>query len=439
MRYKAFSYGKGISLPKLNAYVENDTIVKLPLPHMAVVPLKQCKGPVPTVMVGLNEKVKVGTVLARSAVSTIISPVAGNVNRIEKRPSCYGGICDHILINVDANDEQNLLPPIDYAEATKDAILKRIEDLGLVDYDGTPLQLKLKLTENDHISSLVINACTDEPFLINNIVLAKEKADEIIDGAAYLAKAIKVNNISFVITKSMFAKFGEFTEKLKSLEGELLFDVFIVPDKYPVGDEIELVKALTKKEMNINSSPKEFGMVIVDIASCYSVHCAMIEGRGDTEKLITVVGTGLNGNEIQCAWTRVGTTFEEIMNRMRSSGERNVLKIIAGGPMRGVSVAGVDVCTTKTLKAVMFLNGTVLSTEKESPCIGCGKCVDVCPRGLMPYRIEEYAESEDYYMAKKYGATYCTKCGCCAYVCPAKRNLVQRIVFAKDTIKDKGV
>lgn len=439
MRFKAFSYGKGIALPKITAYVENSEVIKLPLPHMAVVPLKQCKGPAPVIMVGLNEKVKVGTILAKSGVSTIVSPVCGNVNRIEKRPSCYGGMCDHILINVDPNDDQITLPPIEYETATKDAILKRIEELGIVDYDGKPLQEKLKLNEEDHVSSLVINACTDEPFLINNIVLAREKAEEIIDGAAYVAKSIKVNTISFVITKSMFAKFQGFIDKLKEAEGDLLFDVYIVPDRYPVGDEIELVKALTKKEMSIKGSPKDFGMIIVDIATCYAVNNAVAKGSGDVDKLLTVVGTGLNGNEIQCVWTRVGTTFEDIMNRTRSSGERNVLKVIAGGPMRGVSVAGLNVSVTKTLKALMFLNGTVLSTDKETACIGCGKCVDICPRNLMPYRIEEYAEREDYAMAKKYGAEFCTKCGCCGFVCPAKRNLVQRIVFAKETIKDKGV
>jgi len=37
--------------------------------------------------------------------------------------------------------------------------------------------------------------------------------------------------------------------------------------------------------------------------------------------------------------------------------------------------------------------------------------------------------------AEKYGANYCLECGCCAYVCPAHRQLVQSIRRAKTELK----
>jgi len=50
-----------------------------------------------------------------------------------------------------------------------------------------------------------------------------------------------------------------------------------------------------------------------------------------------------------------------------------------------------------------------------------------------------FTENSDMVMAKNLGASECTKCGCCSYVCPSKRHLAQRISYAKDYIKDKGI
>ena len=40
---------------------------------------------------------------------------------------------------------------------------------------------------------------------------------------------------------------------------------------------------------------------------------------------------------------------------------------------------------------------------------------------------------------KKFGAKSCIGCGCCSYVCPAKRYLVQSVKLAKKTIQERGI
>lgn len=37
---------------------------------------------------------------------------------------------------------------------------------------------------------------------------------------------------------------------------------------------------------------------------------------------------------------------------------------------------------------------------------------------------------------EKYGANACMECGCCSFVCPANRPLVQRHKLAKAAIKE---
>ena len=54
-------------------------------------------------------------------------------------------------------------------------------------------------------------------------------------------------------------------------------------------------------------------------------------------------------------------------------------------------------------------NVTTLSYDTEN-CIGCGKCVDVCPHGV--FRI-------DGGKAQLIAKDYCMECGACALNCPA--------------------
>lgn len=53
---------------------------------------------------------------------------------------------------------------------------------------------------------------------------------------------------------------------------------------------------------------------------------------------------------------------------------------------------------------------------------------------LMPMMISASAVFEDFEKAEKYNAMDCMSCGCCSYICPAKKPIAQNIKFAKDMI-----
>ena len=57
---------------------------------------------------------------------------------------------------------------------------------------------------------------------------------------------------------------------------------------------------------------------------------------------------------------------------------------------------------------------------------------------LMPMYIDFYATCGDYDSAVKVGgAMNCFECGTCAYVCPAKRPIVQSVRLTKTKMKEK--
>jgi electron transport complex protein RnfC len=65
------------------------------------------------------------------------------------------------------------------------------------------------------------------------------------------------------------------------------------------------------------------------------------------------------------------------------------------------------------------------------PCIKCSFCVQTCPVHLIPSRLSIIAEAQDWKKAEDFGVNDCIECGCCTYVCPSKRPIVQFIKTTK--------
>ena len=100
-------------------------------------------------------------------------------------------------------------------------------------------------------------------------------------------------------------------------------------------------------------------------------------------------------------------------------------KVISGGPMMGMALSSLDVPCTKTFSSLLCFTKDQVKACQPGPCIRCGRCVDVCPAGLMPTRLSEVADHGDFALFDELGGCECVECGCCSYICPAKRRLTQ--------------
>ena len=97
--------------------------------------------------------------------------------------------------------------------------------------------------------------------------------------------------------------------------------------------------------------------------------------------------------------------------------------------MMGIAQASTDVPVIKGMSGLTVLRGEVPATWRA--CIGCGRCVDVCPMNLMPTEIGIACERGDVDAIAATQILDCFECGCCTYVCPAKRPIVQWVKFGK--------
>jgi len=73
-----------------------------------------------------------------------------------------------------------------------------------------------------------------------------------------------------------------------------------------------------------------------------------------------------------------------------------------------------------------------------STCIRCGNCVAYCPCLLLPNLFSVYAEHGMFSEAGANHVMFCLECGCCSYVCPARRPIIHWIRQTKAEIRAQG-
>ena len=106
-----------------------------------------------------------------------------------------------------------------------------------------------------------------------------------------------------------------------------------------------------------------------------------------------------------------------------------------GGPMMGTLVFDAAYPVLKNNNALLAFDESQTVVEPEHPCIRCGRCMQNCPYHLMPRQIEKAYESENIAMLQKLKVMLCMECGCCSFVCPAKRNLTFTNKMAKQMLR----
>ncbi len=170
--------------------------------------------------------------------------------------------------------------------------------------------------------------------------------------------------------------------------------------------------------------PADVGCIVNNVDTMVAVYRAVMEGRPLIERIVTVTGDAVA--KPRNYRVRTGSSYQELLDAaggFRTKPE----KIICGGPMMGVAMFDLNVPVTKTSTALLGLTRDDVSAMEPGPCINCGRCVEVCPGRVIPSRLADYAEHfEEEAFLENHGME-CCECGCCSFICPARRPLTQEI------------
>jgi electron transport complex protein RnfD len=72
---------------------------------------------------------------------------------------------------------------------------------------------------------------------------------------------------------------------------------------------------------------------------------------------------------------------------------------------------------------------------KEYQCIRCGACMRVCCHKLSPILIKQAFDKQNFDALVKLHADYCTGCGHCTFICPARIDLRKSVLQAKGALR----
>ena len=429
---KTFKGGRHI--PDNKHLTENVAIEYMPIVPDYYVSLAQHIGKPASLCVEIGETVCEGQLIAKAdgfVSANIHSPVCGTVVEVVERKTAQGRMANFVHIKSSGEQKVQTYEPL--TNPTKEQIVQRIADAGIVGMGGAGFPTAVKIQPKDPVDTLIINAAECEPYLNCDNRIMIERTKEFIEGVRLLAKACGVENIYIGIEENkpeayaaMLALDGVVDEKSPVRPGDIV--VMNLKAKYPQGAEKTLIYACTKRKVPTGGLPAAVGCIVNNVATAYAVWDAVVNGRPLYRRVMTLSGRGVR--RPKNIDVRIGTPLASIVE-MCDNVTDNTVKLVMGGPMMGFTLADFDVTTTKADSGFLALTDEEASTLLPTPCIRCGRCVDICPMKLTPLMIDFYATVGDWKNALKYGAMNCFECGSCAYVCPAKRPLVQSIRLTK--------
>ena len=351
--------------------------------------------------------------------------VSGTVKGIEKHLNATGSMVDCIVIE---NDQQ--YQEVEYQETrledlTKEEILNRIKEGGVVGMGGAgfPTHVKLAPKDPSKIEYIRVNGAECEPYITSDYRRMIEEPEKVVKGLQVILTLFDSAKGYICIEDNKPDCIAKMKELVKDIDR---IEVKEVMTKYPQGGERTLIYAATGREINSSMLPADVGCVVDNVETVISVYKAVILGRPVNSRVVTMSGDGIK--EPKNLLVLSGTDMSELVDAAGGL-KAKIAKAISGGPMMGFALYDLHVPCTKTTSAFLFLEHDAVSEAQEiqTACINCGRCVSVCPGHVLPARLAKLAERGDMAGFEAMDGMECCECGCCSYICPAKRPLTQSI------------
>lgn len=258
-----------------------------------VYPMQQHIGAPAKPIVKKGDRVLTGQKIAEAGAfvsAPVYATVSGTVKAIEPRRVVTGEEVMSIVVeNDELYEETEAWEPLDVKKASREEIIDRIKEAGIVGMGGAgfPTFIKLSPKEPDKIDYVIVNCAECEPYLTSDYRRMLEEPRKLIDG-------LKVSLSLFPRAQGILAVEDNKKDCIallrKLTKDESRISVKTLKTKYPQGAERQIIYAVTGREINSSMLPADAGCVVNNVDTVVAIYTAVHEGRPLMERIVTVTG-----------------------------------------------------------------------------------------------------------------------------------------------------
>ncbi len=425
---------KGIKVPH-KKHTADCAPERIPVPKQVTIPMSMHIGRPAKLIVKRGDEVKVGQKIAEAdgyISAPIHSGVSGKVQKIEEMVTAMGFKVPMAVIETDGLQEVSPeVKPPDVHDLT--SFVEAVRESGSVGLGGAGFPTFVKFSINGDLSvvkAVVINAAECEPYITSDTRTLIDRADEVFEGIELLKKYLLVKRFIIGIENNKPEAIAKAQELAAKTEG---VEVKVLPAMYPQGGEKVLVYNTVGKMIPKGGLPLDVGVVVINVTTLAFIANYIKTGMPLVEKCLTVDGSAVK--EPKNLIAPIGTSIEDVLEAAGGC-KAEPAKVLYGGPMMGIAVPDLSAPIMKNTNAIVAMDEKEAKPPKTTACINCGACLNHCPLRLDPRAIARAYKLDAAEDLQTLCVDLCMECGCCSYVCPAKRHLVQTNKLAKAKLRE---
>ena len=412
--------------------------IDMPPPAEVLLPLSQHIGATATPIVKVGDEVKVGQKIAEDegyVSSAVYASVSGKVVKIEDYLRADGKTVPAIRIASDGlMTADELAPPV---IEDLDGFLAAVRESGIVGLGGAgfPTSVKLDAVKRNEIHTVVFNGAECEPYITCDTRVMLDKSRDIFEGVSLLKAFVpSIKKFIFGIENN---KPECIEEMARIFADDPAVSVQPLPPKYPQGAEKVIVYNTTGLVVPEGKLPADIGVLVINVYSIAALGEYVRTGMPFVKRIVTVDGSAVA--DPKNLYVPLGTSCEDVI-AFAGGLKEEPGKVLFGGPMMGTPIWSLKEPVIKTTGAITVMTRAESIHAEATACIHCGRCVEACPMFLNPTEFSKTLSIDSkeeriarYESSKVY---LCMECGCCSFVCPANRPLVQNNRLAKGELRD---
>jgi Na+-translocating ferredoxin:NAD+ oxidoreductase subunit C len=272
---------------------------------------------------------------------------------------------------------------------------------------------------------LLFSALDEDVDRVTNRWCAEKQFDRIVSGMKMLRHLYGNREIVIALPASL--------PEEKRVRCAPFGKVIAVPCQYP--DTVSTL--IVRRHPAFKAAAK---VAVIDAKRLLALVTSLSTGRAETTMMVSL-RIGRKG-QVRLYQVPMGMSVGQLMSGCCVA-ITDGMQIIIGGEMTGAAVDNNTQPLTPENDSVLILPRHEVVMSENTPCVNCGRCLNVCPVKLRVDLIGKSVEFSRGNEAARLGIDQCIDCGLCSAACIVRRPLAHLLAFGKGAFiqpkKNSGV